>query len=102
MGKLKRILTFLFNTGFKVGIVVVFVSVFMMYLPLIQVKISPFLEYIGFWEALNSSPEWARVLIIGFTLIGAAIVISILRGWVDEMVNILFSDNKGQIPRSSL
>ena len=84
----------LFGIGFKIGFLVALVGLIMMYMPLIYNAVNPLLEYIGFWEAFRANPEWLRVSITGLALMGAALVVRVIEGWVEEIVKVLFSSDK--------
>ncbi|MFH1055222.1 MAG: hypothetical protein V1744_03895 [Candidatus Altiarchaeota archaeon] len=98
----KKALNFLFDTVFRVGFIAVILAMLMLYMPLIQNSVNPLLEHIGFWDLWRLNPLWANILSVGLALMGVAIVISLIKGWVEEMINILFTDEKPQIPKISL
>jgi hypothetical protein len=87
-------LDLLFGIGFKIGFLIAVVGLSMMYMPMIQIAFNPLLEYVGFWDAFRANPVWLRVFITGLVLMGAAIVISVVKGWVEEMVDVLFSKDE--------
>ena len=91
--RLQNALDLLFGIGFKVGFLVALIGLIMMYMPLIHRAVNPLLEYIGFWDAFKANPGWMRVSITGIMLMVAAIAISIIKGWVEDMVEILFSED---------
>jgi hypothetical protein len=90
----REALNLLFGIGFKVGFLVALVGVVMMYLPLIHATVNPLLNYIGFWDAYNANPEWIRISLIGVVLMVAAVAVSVIKGWVEEMTEILFGGEK--------
>lgn len=101
MGDTRKVTDMLFGAGFKVGLIMAFAAVFMMYLPLIQSALNPLLVYIGFWEALRNNPQWVRVFVLGVILMLVAVVVSAMRGWIEEFVEALFGRDEPHIPRSS-
>ena len=91
----------LFGIGFKVGFLIAVVGLIMMYMPFIHAAVNPLLKYIGFWKAFNANPGWVRVFVTGLALMAAAVVVSVIKGWVEDMVEILFSreehEGEGQV-----
>ena len=83
-------LDLLFGIGFKVGFLITIVGMFMMYMPLISHAVDPLLHQIGFWEAFRANPYWFQVFFGGLVLMAFVILINVVRGWVEEMVDILF------------
>jgi hypothetical protein len=100
-----------FGIGFKIGFLIAVIGLIMMYMPLLHKAVNPLLEYIGFWEAFRANPGWLRVFITGIVLMVAAIAVSVVKGWVEDMAEILFKEDeffqehpieRPQNPKSSL
>jgi len=87
-------LDLLFGIGFRIGFLVALVGLIMMYAPLIYNAINPLLDYIGFWNAFRANPSWLRVSATGLALMAAAVAVSVIKGWVEEMIEILFGKDE--------
>jgi hypothetical protein len=87
-------LELLFGIGFKIGFLIAVIGMFMMYVPLIKETLDPLLEYIGFWTIMRSSPQWVRVFSTGLILMVAAIIISLLKNWIEPLIDVLFWEDK--------
>ena len=101
MNRTKEALDLLFGIGFRIGFVMALLGLMMMYMPLMVRAVYPFLEVIGFWEALRKSPQMVTVIGTGLTLMVGAFCINVVRKWVGQMIDILFSEELGQAPKSS-
>jgi hypothetical protein len=95
-------LEYLLKLLLRVGALIAFLALFMLYLPLIELSLAPLLDYLMFTEIIKANPYWFQVLVSGMLLVGVAIVLSIVKGWLENMVDILFADDQPQKPRSSL
>lgn len=102
MSKATRFMDLIISVAFKLGVILAFTALVIMYLPLITNLLTPLLTYIHFWEIMANNPEWVRLLTTGVLLVIGAFAIVLIRRWVEELVEILFGGSKPQIPISSL
>lgn len=89
----------MFGIGFKIGFLVAVVGLIMTYMPLMEEAAKPFLQYISFYEVMDSNPLWVRVFATGVMLMVAAAGISVVKGWVEEMADILFVEREDSKPK---
>jgi hypothetical protein len=99
MGKTGYALELVFGIGFKIGFLIAIVGAMMMYMPILIMTVDPLLETIGFWYAFNSNPQWVRVLTTGLVLMGGAFLISVIKGWFDPIMDLLFFEDKPSKPK---
>ena len=85
--------------GFKVGILISFIGMLLMYMPLAYYGIAPYLDIIGFGFILNASPFWVKAATTGLILIGGAFYVKIMEEWITGHVDNLFFEDKVQKPK---
>jgi hypothetical protein len=84
----------LFGIGFKVGFLIVIMSTLLMYMPLIERSVNPLLDLIGFWQAFNGNPTWARLLVTGLIFIMVACFAYLVKIMCDPLIDTLFFEDK--------
>ena len=99
MGKTKYAVELLFGIGFKIGFMIVIISLIALYMPLIALTINPLLKYIGFWYVMDNNPQWVKVLTVGIMLMAAAAIISLLKKWFEPLLELLFFEDNYSKPK---
>jgi hypothetical protein len=84
----------LFGIGFKVGFLIAIMAMLVMYMPVMMNAVNPMLKIIGFWDAFNSNPLWAQLLMTGIILMGVAFFVNIIQGWFEPLMDELFFEDK--------
>ncbi len=92
-------LELMFGIGFKMGFLVAIIAAAMLSLPKFQAKLNPVLKYAGVFELLSMSPLWAQMLIGGVALMAGAVLISILKGWFEPLMDALFWEDSLPKPK---
>ena len=100
MSKTSMLLELLFGIGFRMGFILAFAAIFMMYIPAIEMHMAPLLQYIGFYDAVQTNPQWKNILITGILMMAVAVAVALIYRSVSEMIDILFAEEKPHIPRS--
>jgi hypothetical protein len=85
----------LFGIGFKMGFLITLMGGLMMYMPVIERAVNPLLGMVGFWDAFNSNPQWVRVFMTGFALMGVAAFVTLIKGWIEPLIDTLFFEDQG-------
>jgi hypothetical protein len=84
----------LFGIGFKVGFLIAIVSMMVMYMPIMVRAVNPLLKIVGFWDAFYSNPLWAQALITGVILMVVALLVNLVKGWFEPLIDTLFFEDK--------
>ncbi|MBD3388532.1 MAG: hypothetical protein GF416_05640 [Candidatus Altiarchaeales archaeon] len=93
MGKWKDAFDLLLRIGFKVGFITAVIGLVMMYYQMLADAFMPFLRYIRLLEAFEANPGWVKISLLGVLVMVAVLFTMVVRGWVEEMADILFDDD---------
>lgn len=84
----------IFGIGFRIGFLIVLVDVILVYFTYFTKTVELALNHYEFFNAVESLPWQLQVLVYGLSLMGVAIVMVYIRDHVENLVNLLFYNDR--------